>query len=254
MRGLFITGTDTGVGKTYVAAAIVRACRAAGIRVGAYKPVCTGREADRSGNEIWPDVAALGAALDHACPAELICPQRFAAPLAPPSAARLETRSVDRQQLRDGITRWRDQAELLIVEGVGGLLCPLTDEETVADFAAETGFPLVIVAALKLGAINHTLLTVEVARQRGLPIAGLLLNELRPEDDSQASGIAEITARSPVPILGVLPFQKAVELRPGHVISTIDWWNLATVPTGPLQITSRDPLPEKHDRVRPDVE
>ena len=233
MRGLFITGTDTGVGKTFVAARIVRACRDAGISVGVYKPVCTGRETDHSGRASWPDVAELESAMEGTAAGEWICPQRFIAPLAPPSSASLEERTVDRDLLYDGLARWRDRADLLIVEGVGGLLCPLTEDDTIADFAAAVGFPLVIVAALKLGAINHTLLTVETARSRKIPIAGLLLNRLDPHDASQSSCIEEITARSRVPILGVLPFQEADELRPDTSLLTIDWLNFATTYTGP---------------------
>ena len=183
--------------------------------------------------EYWSDVVLLGAALDETPPAEWICPQRFSAPLAPPSSARLEGTRVDGDLIYIGLERWREHADLLIVEGVGGLLCPLTDAETVADFAEMTGFPLVIVASLKLGAINHTLLTIEVAQRRRLPIAGLLLNRVTAQDSSESSCLEELGARTTVPILGVLPFLATDELRVDHVISTIDWLDHASSYTGP---------------------
>lgn len=246
MRGLFITGTDTGVGKSVVARSIVRACREAGRRVGAYKPVCSGSETDATGRLHWPDVTLLADAVGEEVPADRVCPQRFHAPLAPPSAAECEGRTVDESLLTGGLAAWRDDADLLIVEGVGGLLCPLTGRATVADLAAQLGYPLIIVAALRLGVINHTLLTIEVARLRGLSIAGIVLNHATPPPlsnesqlkdnatcdqrsahDVHASSIAEITARSPVPVLGILPFQADPRLRPPEVIRRIDWWQLS---------------------------
>jgi dethiobiotin synthetase len=207
MQGLLITGTDTGVGKTFAACRIVRAARAQGVRVGAYKPVCSGSEVESDGRPRWPDIDALAAALAANVPSEQICPQRFAAPLAPPAAAALEQRQVDEAQLFGGVDAWRDAVDLLIIEGVGGLLCPLSENLTVADFARSVGAPLVVVAALRLGIINHTLLTLEVARKRGLHVAGVLLNETGPDDGSHASSIAEITARGGTTVLGVLPFE-----------------------------------------------
>jgi len=232
MHGLFITGTDTGVGKTHIACQIVAASARAGIRVGAYKPACSGGEVDAAGRLDWPDVAALAAALPIEVPRGQICPQCFQVPLAPPSAAAAEERSVDAALLEQGVDRWRDDVDLLVVEGIGGLLCPLTETETVADLAGRLGYPLVIVAALRLGVINHTLLTIEVARQRGLPIAGVLLNETGPDDGSNASSIAEITARADVPVLGVVPFDEQGRLRPCELILRIDWLEHASTGAG----------------------
>lgn len=228
MRGLFITGTDTGVGKTMVAATIIRTLRESGHRVGAYKPVCSGAEVGEDGAPVWTDIQALAAALGDDVPLEKICPQRFAAPLAPPAAAALEGRRVDEPGLSAGVDSWRASAEILVVEGVGGLLCPLSDASTVADFAGRLGFPLVIVAALRLGAINQTLLTIEVARGRKLPIAGVLLNQVDPDDGASESSISQITALSEVPILGVVPRLETAELRGPHVLRRIDWADLAS--------------------------
>jgi dethiobiotin synthetase len=232
MHGLFITGTDTGVGKTYLTCQIVAACGEAGVRVGAYKPACSGSEVDANGQRYWPDVAALAAALPTKVPWDQICPQCFQVPLAPPSAAAAEERSVDAALLEQGVDRWRNEVDLLVVEGVGGLLCPLTETETVADLAGRLGFPLVIVSALRLGVINHTLLTIEAARQRRLPIAGVFLNETGPDDGSNSSSIAEITARGTVPVLGIIPFEKEHLLRPCEAIRKIHWTEVAATGAG----------------------
>ena len=222
--GLFVTGTSTGVGKTVVTCQIARALRAAGTHVGVYKPACSGAELDDAGNRFWGDVRALSAAVGDVFPEEWICPQRLAAPLAPPSAARLEGKSVDSGLLRTGAAHWNGRVELLLVEGVGGLLCPLTDDETVADFAGDLGFPLLIVASLELGTINHTLLTVEVARARGLPIAGVVMNATSDAVDADvaASSMAEIAARAQVPVLGPNSYQSP-ERNGDHIESGIDW-------------------------------
>lgn len=233
MQGLLITGTDTGVGKTSVACGIVRSLREAGVRVGAYKPVCSGAEVDADGTQRWPDVEALAAALGGDVPPERICPQQFAAPLAPTAAARLERRRIDETLLMSGIDAWRGDADLLVIEGVGGLLCPLTDAGTVADFAQRVGVPLIVVAALRLGVINHTLLTLEVARSRGLHVAGLILNEVGPDAGSNASSIAEISERAGTAVLGVVPFDgkgrtdASARLRLPEILSRIDWLGLS---------------------------
>ena len=127
--GLFVTGTDTGVGKTHVAALIARQLVAVGVRVGVYKPVCSGAILNANGHARWDDIDRLRDAVRDIWPDsdltdDAICPQRFVAPLAPPLAARAEGRVVDVGQLRRGTDAWSDRAELLIVEGAGGLLSP----------------------------------------------------------------------------------------------------------------------------------
>ena len=228
LSGLFVTGTDTEVGKTHVASLIARELLTDGVRVGAYKPACSGSETDSQGRHVWLDVDALCAAIGGGFPPERICPQRFAAPLAPPVAARLEERTVDARLLRTGADWWRGRVDLLLCEGVGGLLCPLTASETVADLASDLGFPLIVVARLGLGTINHTLLTVEAARQRGLPVAGIVLNQTTPGDDlSSETNATEIATRVDVPVLGVVQHDQHVcLLQDGRPIK-IDWSSLA---------------------------
>lgn len=207
-RGLFVTGTDTGVGKTAVGAALVRYWRLTGRHVGAYKPVASGSVRNQQGDPIWEDVEAYFAALDGHFPRERICPQRFTAPLAPPVAARTAGLEINDDLLAAGVDWWQAQVDWLLVEGAGGLLSPLSDLRSNADLAAALGFPLLIVARLSLGTINHTLLTVEVAQRRGLEIRGIVLNSPHPSsnDESSLSNPDELARRCDLPILGVLPY------------------------------------------------
>ena len=177
MNGLFITGTDTDVGKTWVTAIIARALVANGVNVGVYKPACSGSFGSPD-EPRWQDLEVLSEAAGIP-DIDRICSERFAAPLAPPVAARAEGQTIDEDAIHSGFHRWADECDFLLVEGVGGLLCPLTETRSIADFADFTGFPMVIVAHLGLGTINHTLLTIEAARSRHLPIAGIVLNDAR---------------------------------------------------------------------------
>jgi dethiobiotin synthetase len=214
-KGLFITATDTGVGKTYLTALIARSLREAGARVGAYKPVCSGAEVAADGGLSWGDVRILTEAIGGDFDPLRACPTRLKAPLAPPVAARLEDVPLDFEAMCSGTQWWQGRVDLLLVEGVGGLLCPLTEERTIADLAVALGFPLLVVARAGLGTINHTLLTVEAARSRGLRVAGVVLNEAdRPgvATEWQAGSlpydveqnVAEIARRANVPVLGVV--------------------------------------------------
>lgn len=225
LSGLFVTGTDTGVGKTYVAAGMVRGLRERGVRVGAYKPVVSGCEAGAEG-PVWEDLRLLSAALGGEFPEERIGPQRFRAPLAPPVAARLEGKEVDADLLRTGIDWWRKRVDVVVVEGAGGLLSPVSESESVADLAVAFGFPVLVVARLSLGTINHTLLTLEAARSRGLTVAGVVLNQPAPpaaDDVSAASNPVELEKRCGAPILAKLPFAPAGDLLRVSPLFTIDW-------------------------------
>jgi dethiobiotin synthetase len=234
MRGLIITGTDTGVGKTFVAAQIIGALRERGIRVGAYKPVVSGCIAGAAG-PVWDDLTRLQAALGGEVPIERIAPQRFLAPLAPPVAARLEGRAVDPILLRQGIEWWNDRVDIVMVEGAGGLLSPLTETETVADLACDLGFPLVVVARLSLGTINHTLLTLEAAACRRLSVAGIVLNEpapADPDDRSVETNETELKSRCRTPILATVRHSTMPDLLRKSPLFTIDWMVLADAARG----------------------
>lgn len=230
MLGLFITGTDTGVGKTQAACLIARQAAARGLRVGAYKPVCSGAEFEASGQPAWDDIQRLHSAINVPATINDICPQRFLAPLAPPLAAREEQRSIDAAQLRNGISIWRDRVDLLLVEGAGGLFCPLTETQTFAEFAVDVGFPILIVARPSLGTINHTLLTIAAARAHRLHIAGVIFCETTTasDDPSVPTNAAEIERRSGIPVFGTIPFEKHDVLLHQHRPVSINWPQLAT--------------------------
>ena len=228
MQGLFITGTDTNVGKTHVATGIIAALRAQEMRVGAYKPVVTGCERGPHG-PVWSDLERLYDALGGEFARERICPQKFDAPLAPPVAARFEKKTIDAAVLRSGIDWWRERVDFLVVEGAGGLLSPLTESECIADLAVSFALPLLIVSRLSLGTINHTLLTVEAARSRNLTIAGIVLNQptAAGEDASVASNPDELRRRCPAPILATVPYETTAGLLRHSPLFTIDWMKLS---------------------------
>lgn len=229
MAGLCIIGTDTGVGKTFLTARIARQLLAEGKSVGIYKPVCTGAIDPLGSDPVWDDVEMHYAALDQRFPRERICPQGFRPPLAPPIAARLENRSVDPDLLLGGVDWWQDRVDLLLFEGVGGLLCPITEDWTVCDLVEQWRFPVIVVGRLGLGTINHTLLTVEVAANRGLTVAGILLNETSPGEGGLAGSFnpEEIAKRSHVPVLAVVPYKDRHGLRPLPETSTINWGEIS---------------------------
>jgi len=232
--GLFVTGTDTGIGKTHVASLIARQLVSCGVRVGVYKPVCSGAEFDTSGRARWDDIERLREAVRDEWPGdtlsdEAICPQRFLAPLAPPLAARAEGRTVDLALLKSGADHWSSRVDVLVVEGAGGLLAPVSKTTNGADLAREFGYPLIVVARCGLGTINHSLLTIEAAERRGLRVAGIVLNQARPEDDLALAtdNAVEITARGGVPVLGVIIWQSTAGLQRDGRTVTIDWRALA---------------------------
>jgi dethiobiotin synthetase len=223
--GLFITGTDTSVGKTYITALVARALRQAGHRVGVYKPVATGcrREGERLACD---DAVALAEAAGRLDELEHVCPQRFLAPLAPHLAAEAEGEVVNVELLRRGINYWRAESDIVLVEGAGGLMSPVTDELFVADLAAAFGYPLVVVARNALGTIHQTLATLIAAAafEEGLQVAGIVLNQPQKpavDDLSVESNRAELTRRAVPPVLA--------EVRHGarDFDPPVDWWALA---------------------------
>lgn len=222
VRGLFVTGTDTGAGKTYVAALIAAELRAAGHRVGVYKPVASGCRPG-PGGLISDDALALWQAAGSPGQLDAVCPQRFAAPLAPHLAARAEGKAIDPRLLRTGLDYWRWQSDVLVVEGVGGLMSPIGENEYVADLAAEIGFPLVIVTVNALGTINQTLLTIMAATifHNPLSVAGLVLNQPSAAGDpSTASNSQELRARCAAPLLAEVPHG-------GRFDRAVDWYAAA---------------------------
>lgn len=224
--GIFVTGTDTGVGKTYVSALIAMSLVRAGHKVGVYKPVASGCGRTEHCSVLQSDDAlCLWNAAGRPAELEAVCPQRFAAPLAPHLAARAEGKCVDSQMLRTGLKYWQERSEIVIVEGAGGLMSPVSDDDFVADLAIEFGYPLVVVAANRIGVINQVLQTLLVAQtyRDGMPIAGVVLNDFGPadEDPSRASNHQELCRLSPAPLFGRVAYKgKGFD-------SNSDWWELA---------------------------
>jgi dethiobiotin synthetase len=194
VRGCFVTGTDTGVGKTVVAASIAASLRARGQSVLVMKPVVTGLDEDAQPG--WPHdhellAGAAGMASSH------VIVSAYGPPVAPQLAQRLSGCSLDPGLLETAIAAARRGTETLVVEGVGGLLVPLTDGYDVRTLAARTGLPLVIAARPGLGTINHTLLTLEAARSASLPVAGVVLTPWPAAPD-----VVERTNRETIARLG----------------------------------------------------
>ncbi|HEX2569171.1 MAG TPA: dethiobiotin synthase [Polyangia bacterium] len=203
---LFITGTDTGVGKTRVACALLTAWRQRGLAVAAMKPVETGC-AERNG-QLWPeDAAALQAAAARGADLDLICPFRYPAPASPETAAHLaHLPPPDLRSITQALERISHQAALTLIEGAGGLLVPLSPDLLTIDLVQHLGATLLIVARTALGTLNHTLLTLEAARHRGLPLAGVLLNQPTPPAGPEESRVADLLAHhGRVRIFGTLP-------------------------------------------------
>ena len=208
--GLFITGTDTEVGKTYVATHIVKDLVAAGHRVGVYKPAAS--ECVSDGRQlVSEDAVALWEAAGHPLTLEAVCPQRFQAPLAPHLAARHEGRELDTELMRSGISAWADECDIVIVEGAGGLMSPISDDEYFADVAYDLGYPTIVVAPNSIGVINQSLSALITAAcfRDGIPIAGVILNDARMFDGdvSMETNREQISSRSVSPVLTRLRYE-----------------------------------------------
>jgi dethiobiotin synthetase len=183
MTAFFITGTDTGVGKTFVGTMLLRAARDRGLATAALKPAETGCRLGPDGELVPEDGLRLRAAAGMTdVPIDRVVPHRYATPVAPGVAARLENRPFSLERTL-AVARAAADADLLVIEGAGGLLVPFTDELLAADVAAAIGAPLLIVARAALGTINHTLLTLFEARRRQLTVAAIIMNPLPSDGD-----------------------------------------------------------------------
>jgi dethiobiotin synthetase len=209
VRGLFITATDTGVGKTEVACALLEGARADGLDLAAMKPAQSGVEPGEPS-----DADRLRRAAGGEDPPELVCPYQFAVPLAPGVAARLAGVEIRMEVILEAARALLARHAALLVEGAGGLLVPLTPRQTYADLAVALRLPVLVVARAGLGTVNHTALTVEALRSRGLRVAGVVLNRTSPESDpSVPHNAAEIERLSGAPVLASLPFVRDIAAR-----------------------------------------
>lgn len=224
--GLFIAGTDTDVGKTRVAAAILRTLRAAGHRVAAYKPVASGfASADDERSDawvLWDAAGRMGAPAD-------VCPQSFAAAIAPAASARAEGREVDEGLLREGFAACRARGGLVVVEAAGGLFSPLAPGMLGVDLAREFSLPLVLVDAARLGAIGRTLAVVRAARAEDLPVAAVVLSHTTPPGDDDGPAAPRTIAREAAAEIGRRTGLAVAILDHGadHMPPGIDWLAVA---------------------------
>jgi dethiobiotin synthetase len=217
MRGLFLTGTDTGVGKTEVACAIVSGARAAGLDVVGMKPAQSGATAEEPS-----DAERLRVACGGVEPLEALCPYALAAPLAPAVAARLEGKTLSLDRILEAARALAARHAALLVEGAGGLLVPLTERETYADLAVALALPVVVVARAGLGTVNHTALTVEALSRRGLAVRAIVLDRTAAADDpSVPHNAAEIARLTGITPLGPLPFVADIAAREGALRSAL---------------------------------
>jgi dethiobiotin synthetase len=202
-RNLFITGTDTAVGKTHVTAALLTELRRRGINAGAFKPIACG-PGGRHDAEIY------AAIMNHEQPIDVINPIYLRHPLAPSVAAKLERKSIDLRKILRTYQHLSAKYSVVLVEGAGGLLVPIRQNYSVADLAKSLKLPVLIIARLGLGTINHTLLTVRQAKAHGLKVRGLILNDTLGGRDGLAekTNMRVLPGLCKVPLLGVIPHGK----------------------------------------------
>ncbi len=210
--GIFITGTDTEIGKTVVAGGLAAALKTAGVNVGVMKPIASGG-IEHEGRIVSEDATFLkhAARVDDAL--DLINPICLRQPLAPSVAAEIERVSIDLRQIDEAFAQLCQRHDFMVVEGIGGIAVPICEEMLVANLAQHFQLPLLIVARPNLGTINHTVLTVEFARSYSLEICGIVLNA----SQEGSKGIAEqtnpkeLTRLTQLPILGAVPFDEQLQ-------------------------------------------
>lgn len=206
-KGFFITGTDTGAGKTVVAGALIKAAQALGLKVCGMKPLETGCK--KINGELFPsdgDFLRRMSGVDE--PLSLITPCTYENPLAPMVAADIEKKPVDMNTIKNSFKKLSEKYESVIVEGIGGLLVPITRNYFVLDFIKELGLPVIMVSKPGIGTINHTLLTLNYALINSLNVAGIIINYTQAyqgtiAEDTNMQAIMEL---SPVPVIGSLPY------------------------------------------------
>ena len=220
MRGVFVTGTDTEVGKTFASTVIIAALRARGLRVFPFKPVAAGavRVGERWINE---DTQALLAAagLDETSSAQ-VTPVLLLEPMAPHIAAQREGVRIDVRALHAALLRGAAGADFCVVEGVGGFCVPLDEARDTVDLARDLALPVVLVVGMRLGCLNHALLTAQAIAAAGLPFAGWIANELHPAMNGLDENVDTLRRRLRAPLLGRLPWAPAST--PDELASRLD--------------------------------
>ncbi len=224
-RAFFIAGTDTGVGKTYSACALLYATRKLGLTAVGMKPIAAGVEADGR-NE---DVVQLLAASSIQPAVALMNPYLYEPPIAPHLAAQEAGRPIEIAQIQQAFAQLQDLADVVWVEGVGGFRAPLDDDYDTADLAVALALPVVLVVGMRLGCLNHALLTAEAIERRGLMLAGWIANQIDPEMARFEANLSTLQTRLNAPLLGVMPYDFNSEV----AASALDLSRLADFGPGP---------------------
>ena len=207
-RGVFVTGTDTEVGKTVVATAMVRSLADSGQRIAVMKPIAAGADPTAEGLRN-ADALALIAAANVPAPYQTVNPYCLKLPASPHIAAANEGITLKLAPIVQAFGQLTRISDLVVVEAAGGWLAPINEMETMADIAAALDLPVLLVVGLRLGCLNHALLTAQAIEARGLTFAGWIANHLQPRFDHAAENIATLEARLAAPLLDVVPFQPA---------------------------------------------
>lgn len=219
-HGIFITGTDTGVGKTLVAAAFALHLKKRGVSVGVMKPIETGTVA---GKDSRSDAARLQSIIESQEPLGAICLYSFELPVAPLTAAQLSGQPINLDTIKKIYTLLSNQYECMVVEGVGGVHVPITRNANVMDLVKQLRLPVVIVGRSGLGGINHALLTIDALRRKKIPMIALVLNRTEPVRSALAraqerSTIEILRKQAGIPVLGPLPYESGM---PGRFRPTV---------------------------------
>jgi len=204
-NGMFITATDTEVGKTFVSGLLIRSLRRRGTPAGYFKPVASGCQV-KNGALVSEDLLFVERFSGLKMESGLNCPECYLKPLAPLSAARLEGRPLNLEKIWEAFDRLKQRHPFLVVEGIGGAMVPLKDNYLLVDLMADCRLPALVVCRPALGTINHSLLTLEALKSRGIPVLGFLTNGFRDESDEAALTSPDLISRfSRVPYLGHVP-------------------------------------------------
>ncbi len=216
-KGFFITGTDTGVGKTVIVAALVKGVRFLGYSVCGMKPIETGCKKSKfevqkeklipSDGMFLREIAGMDDSID------LVTPITFENPLAPMAASDIEGVPVDIDKIQKAYKELSKKYDVVIIEGIGGLLVPVKKDYFVLDLARDFGLSIIVVSRPDLGTLNHTMLTVNYAIKEGLNVAGIIINYTRPPKDTidEETNPEILKQISPVPIIGIFPYLKDLE-------------------------------------------
>lgn len=219
-RGLFICGTDTGVGKTYISTLLIGALRNAGIRVAGMKPVASGAKIV-NGELINDDAMQLLQAANVQCNYESVNPYCFAPPVAPHLAAQETGTVIDIDVIEQNYRKLSAQADVVIVEGVGGWSVPINDTQTMADVVSALQLPVIMVVGMRLGCLNHALLTAQAIAQSGNRFAGWIANAIEPDMMRLDANIASLAARLPALCIATVMFDTATQLSHATILKLL---------------------------------